>query len=68
MGPGLRYGDSSPFGDSSLFIPIYSCESVIIIKSNYFWPPKKAGIFEFLEFLKVVAYDSTIGPHDIHIY
>ncbi len=38
--------------------------NVIIIKSHYFWPPKKAGIFEFLEFLKVVAYDSTIGPHN----
>ncbi len=24
---------------------------------------KKAGIFEFLEFLKVVANDSTIGPY-----
>ncbi len=42
------------------------CRSSPPIKSNYFWPPKKAGIFEFLEFLKVVAYDSTIGPHKGH--
>ncbi len=25
------------------------------------------NLLEFLEFLKVVAYDSTIGPHDMYI-
>ncbi len=25
-----------------------------------YWPPKNLGIFDFLEFLKVVAYDSTM--------
>ncbi len=29
---------------------------------------KKLGIFGFLEFLKVVAYDSTIGPHFFEKY
>ncbi len=42
--------------------PLASCTAVILqdaLKSNNFWPPKKAGIFEFLEFLKVVAYDEV---------
>ena len=26
---------------------------------------KKLGIYEFFKFMKVVAYDSTIGPHSI---
>ena len=38
------------------------------IKSHWKWPSKKLGIFGFLEFLKVVAYDSTIGPHNIYIW
>ncbi len=36
-------------------------------KSERKWPSKKLGIFEFLEFLKVVVY-STIGPHNIYIF
>ncbi len=38
------------------------------IKSERNRPSKILGIFEFLEFLKVVAYmyDSTIGPHNIY--
>ncbi len=41
---------------------------VLPFKSYCFWPPKKAGIFEFLEFLKVVRYESAIGPYNIHIW
>ena len=38
------------------------------LKSHWKWPSKNLGIFEFLEFLKVAAYDSTIGPHNIYIW
>ncbi len=43
---------------------------IVTFKSHRFWPPKKAGIIQFLEFLKVVAYtyDSTIGPHNIYMW
>ncbi len=38
---------------------------LFLLRAVIFGHQKKAGIFEFL---KVVAYDSTIGPHNIFIF